>query len=187
MAETYLYNGVELPELPEWDRETYPYASIRYDGTQFWVHAQTQAEKIVRYDDVFGYVYMVESYTTGKQWSLDDSGTWKLWDIIYGIKADTECYSYQKTTEDYAVWTNYDVIWADTGDIFFAASDPVPVVRSIPVLMPASMFQGLRVGRMIARQRAADGSAVWAFMQGDTLILRAADSVVQTGDLLEVR
>ena len=24
----YLYNGVRLPKLPEWDRETYPYATI---------------------------------------------------------------------------------------------------------------------------------------------------------------
>lgn len=28
----YLYNGVRLPKLPEWDREMYPYAVIIYDA-----------------------------------------------------------------------------------------------------------------------------------------------------------
>lgn len=28
----YLYNGVELPVLPEWDKATYPYAMMRYSS-----------------------------------------------------------------------------------------------------------------------------------------------------------
>lgn len=31
----YLYNGVKLPALPEWDKETYPYAVIRTAGTDY--------------------------------------------------------------------------------------------------------------------------------------------------------
>jgi hypothetical protein len=30
----YLYNGVQLPPLPEWDREKYPYAVIVADDYQ---------------------------------------------------------------------------------------------------------------------------------------------------------
>ena len=49
----YLYNGVELPELPEWDKNTYPYACISHcygDTYQFEVF------KTKPYADNYGYL-----------------------------------------------------------------------------------------------------------------------------------
>lgn len=142
----YFYNGVELPALPEWDREMYPYAyimgftkstGISYD---FVVCANP-----LTYKKPFLYDYYVVSvYGNGGLFDLDD-GEWVLWrmdePLDKGYKAD----------EIPFLWTNHDVLNTTDGSVYLAASDPIPV--SAPQFDPLSLFMGWKAGNWVARQR----------------------------------
>ena len=143
----YLYNGVVLPALPEWDKTTYPYAVINCaDGVYtLWIPLSP----------VF---YCVNVDTSETLWdnalllSLGDSynTVWNGWDgLKYVYNADSGAWEYTgdrvspfnakihntSIGDDRLVWANYDVPVFDgsasgnplTGDIYLAASDPVPV------------------------------------------------------------
>ena len=112
----YLYNGVRLPPLPEWDKETYPYAFLGY----------SKRGDIM--DDFPNYMMFFAKevsfeYTTANAW---------------GVYADTECEYYRVSgwgdvkqnasavTTSIITWANFDVQNED-GTLFLAASDPIPV------------------------------------------------------------
>lgn len=107
----YLYNGVRLPALPEWDREAYPFAVIvtptgggnyqlRIKENEFFPHI---------FDDgsmgLLGYAH--------KGFELID-GTW-----VEKINTNTA----------YFVWSNHDIIreYSNADPDIFYASEPVPV------------------------------------------------------------
>lgn len=121
----YLYNGVEMPKLPDRDETTHPYVTIGFNGN--------------------GYTYEV-FYTSSPMIfkSLSSDGT-----KYYGITSDTavacEAYWYHpKYHPEYddnynygtsansiqtnnVFYANYDILDAD-GSVYFAASeDPVPL------------------------------------------------------------
>ena len=111
----YLYNGVQLPPLPEWDKETYPYAVIvdisvpsdAVGSSGYWVVPQKSVYTVsnngimdaVRYDR--GYVYEAET------------DTWRLGGISGSSTA-------------FVKWANYDVC-DSSGNVYLSASDPIPV------------------------------------------------------------
>lgn len=129
----YLYNGVQLPPLPDWDREAYPYAvmslyEIDWFGTsgtaQLWLYSQ----------------HPESSGDTLELW-LPQIG-----DLMYEIKSDslaslaefTDWGSPTTITErkgysiDNAGWANFDMYYQTNidgkkGQLYLAASDPVPV------------------------------------------------------------
>lgn len=127
----YLYNGVRLPALPEWDRETYPYAVIVYfpsdkncklcvfgekgyynpaydsPGTAVWevIQFQNAITRITYYD------YYDKDPPYFKLKSTSDS------DIVSLV---------QTPGREYLLWSNYDIPNED-GSLYFAASDPIPV------------------------------------------------------------
>lgn len=128
----YLYNGVRLPKLPEWDRESYPYAVIfSYEGTSY-----TSGEPITQYT----------LYCVAEKWQFHaPSDTWYS---TYWCKIPTPyCYCThiggetswrdnwtEGTGEGMSVprtgrtpvWSNFDI--TDTGGtVCLAASEPVPV------------------------------------------------------------
>lgn len=133
----YLYNGVELPALPEWDKATYPYAVI--------AEYQTMA-------GLYGYhlivsnvpLYMTDNFV----WQVtDDSSTLHV--LCSTIEDDLYPYFEWNTSDsawhnphdgithgvmnwDKAIWANYDIEMCDgnfnpLGTIGLYASDPVPV------------------------------------------------------------
>ena len=134
----YLYNGIELPALPEWDKETYPYAYITNDGSLycFWYEATAK--------NVGDGGYMT-SFSTTRMYLLKD-GVWEK-TVTYG--------------GGYLLWSNADTYYAEGdaideelwGTLYLAASDPIPVT-SAPAPDAASMLMGWLVGRAIAGQRA---------------------------------
>ena len=107
----YLYNGVRLPKLPEWDRAAYPYAAISY--------AETAGVWYLRFLSVLPYFSGTEFYygdnTVELRYYRDIDG-WEnpternpSGDISYGI-----------------MWASHNICSID-GSIYLAASDPVPV------------------------------------------------------------
>ena len=116
----YLYNGIELPALPEWDKAAYPYAYISYSGTY--------DAYFLRLVDAPG----VHQYYMGQEC------------IYFGTDANLSNYKfvdgawtfYNETTAKYEmimvasviqiVWSNYNILNKD-GTIYLSASDPIPV------------------------------------------------------------
>ena len=141
----YLYNGVELPALPEWDKEQYPYAFI------------THINLAVVY-----YNYTLHVYSSYR-FATNDKGNW----AIINVGAAKSCYTLASTNydawgafkdkedgglapavESTVVWSNFDVLTED-GTLYLAASDPVPVTP----LDHTALTQGWIVGKRLAAMR----------------------------------
>lgn len=116
----YSYNGVVLPKLPEWDRETYPYAVI--------VH-NTSENKYTLYLSKVAPTYGVYN-TTANVYGIYLSGDSELssiassdsWGAFMG--SNIKCVTIISTR--YALWTNADIVSED-GSVYLGASKPVPV------------------------------------------------------------
>lgn len=132
----YLYNGVQLPALPKWDRETYPYAIIARIG-------------IISSEYVYTLRLFRSAYTTsgtnvlysfynmtadiGKTWlgcscpytDLGD-GTF-MWSGIREIQI-VENDSAETTTilVGTPIWSNFDLT-TNGGTVWLAASEPTPI------------------------------------------------------------
>jgi hypothetical protein len=109
---TYLYNGVELPPLPEWDKETYPYAWIRtVNGRYFFAATSSRPYYVWDNDNGIG---IVSAYGKYVRYNLVD-GVWvldaeDLGSTGFGLKEGASMF----------VWTNFDVITED-GTVYFSA------------------------------------------------------------------
>lgn len=108
----YLYNGVRLPALPEWDREVYPYAVIVRDiiDGAYHLFVDEGTTRIPMYNGSITSVAMSVKYSI-----VDDA-----W-------VETELFE-----TGIIVWANYDVYYNDSvedvgGTLYLAASNPVPV------------------------------------------------------------
>ena len=141
MADMYLYNGVELPALPEWDKTVYPYAYIHTngDGTIFLCVCPNPVQWTVD-----GMLRHGETKTEKTTWVFSN-GTWQESTCMYYVyrphdEADTDCTLY---------WTNTDVPTQDGNGIFLAASDPIPVGGATPTLDPTSLLMGWLTGEMV--------------------------------------
>lgn len=117
----YLYNGVRLPALPEWDREAYPYAAICSSGINSYYL------RLLRHDayyetDRWGEFHLVSSpaltsnYLKSSGWSdfREDSGAY--------ISPETP----SATVGVGTIWTNFDLLNEDE-TVFMEATDPIPV------------------------------------------------------------
>lgn len=114
----YLYNGVRLPALPEWDREAYPFATIFYNDVQKLYALNMTTQGILFKDGKWshGYTGYYESCT------MDEGET--DWGKIVKYGASGSSGSVVWSTE--VVWTNYDLYDTD-GNLYMTKSNPVPV------------------------------------------------------------
>lgn len=148
----YLYNGVKLPELPEWDRVAYPYALMFYFDASAYVSGTTIA-KLYLFDKEAHYVGLMK---------FSGVNTVVRYDLVSDIKLaeyaelaniaetitqanvwtynKTEAYaeddSFRTPTTSYIIWSNYDVVKSSDGSIISTASDPVPLYRYNGVELP---------------------------------------------------
>ena len=123
----YSYNGTVLPELPEWDKEKYPYALMQYFGLNF----------------ILGEVGLLLTtkpmiYCPDELWKLhaNDMGTFDeliyIGNVLLVDGSHNNRWSYQRTNTEVTDvgnsvhWSNYDILNED-GSIYYAASDPIPV------------------------------------------------------------
>lgn len=127
----YLYNGVRLPKLPEWDMEMYPYAVMTGTADDGFT---LRIAKCFEYDksDFAEYVdFPVGTLRYETDWEPTPLGgtphvptRWEVDDLFVG--RETTVYFHK------IVWANFDIvcqtdIYKPTGEIYLAASDPIPV------------------------------------------------------------
>lgn len=111
----YLYNGIRLPALPEWDRKKYPYAMVgcyAYVGT-YWLYVLSEPA----HDSVSGvpntanggagmcFVCEIDKWELAESWGTEGPDS--------------------PIVEE--VWVNYDYLASDGVTVKLAASTPVPV------------------------------------------------------------
>ena len=155
----YLYNGVELPALPEWDKAKYPYAVIgtftTYGGDDGFTLLTNKRLWLLKEPYVlgskFGALYYIktpetlanpEAGTTYCYFNCLEENNYAVWEFFEEKEADGN-----GMTINAPEWSNYDVYTTD-GTLYLAASEPVPVT---PDLDPTSWLSGYRLG-CIARE-----------------------------------
>lgn len=138
----FLYNGVVLPELPEWDKETYPYAVI------------------VKHNPIFGvglngyYLYLlgVNSYyfeteqgiffggdsdgvsVPGVNYKCSD-GVWEY--INHHDNWNVEVASSYVSNTNKSVWSNFNIEY--DGTLYLAATDPINTDSKLSISMGQMM------------------------------------------------
>ena len=129
----YSYNGTVLPEIPEWDKETYPYAylvyapgwatvnpyTVRFSTTPAEYSSEDQDWSIKNPSESVGYSTMLGS----NRWLdvTEHTGTGGF--LV--CEENPDLLSPNNATRQ-LVWCNADVTYPD-GTVYLAASDPVPV------------------------------------------------------------
>jgi hypothetical protein len=122
-----LYNGVELPSLPEWDKETYPYAVIQQLNSR-WFKLWVMKEKPY----VSGnYLHITsDSLTWDNYYAFDNTYT-DAWGSLGAVSTASQ-------TASSFIWSNADILNED-GTLYLAASDPIPVTTATPI-DPTSLY-----------------------------------------------
>lgn len=137
----YLYNGVELPALPEWDKEKYPYAVIVDHTTQYSLVITSTAVVV----SASGYSLrhpsgnLTSFYIGNTKLIRPGERNWGEFNF-----SSTSLYSGK------AFWANFDILDED-GSLYLAASEPIPVSTYTP--KPAAMTLGMLVGQAVRRMR----------------------------------
>lgn len=149
----YLYNGVELPALPEWDRETYPYATIGYDdNNRVILELHTSLLYFSKTYSGIGYgnggVSPYEN-CVNRWYSLSADGTEWVHGGDYDIDVTDQSTDHMFVS---AIWSNADIANRDDNSVYLSATDPIPV-NPAPSLDPTALLMGWQVGNKIARQR----------------------------------
>ena len=140
----YLYNGLKLQELPESDL---PYAYITKAGNVI-TGELTKAALVLSSHPIFVRdVNSITKHLLTKQpahvevYSCDFADfdgnliqpipAWEYTNERTGDAPDEQgwCYAWAQgiMREEYGLWANHDIYYADTGELYLAASDPVPV------------------------------------------------------------
>ena len=135
MAEMYLYNGVKLPKLPEWDETVYPYAFIIRTGSIYKLGIRKIPPHVSTSDDGSIRVNITDIQTQIKYELSGDA--WVTTEYITGLGD--------------IIWSNTDVENNTDGSVYLAASEPIPVSDRTPD--PTFMLMGWLTGRRIAGQR----------------------------------
>ena len=116
----YLYNGVRLPPLPAWDKASYPYVIVNFNDAGFYSLRVFTTEPAVvsksnltltTHDGVYGQ-YMAAVFGDGKANTFDEPKTFSA--LLGSVTQGT-------------IWTNFDLRYKGTEEVYFAASEPVPV------------------------------------------------------------
>lgn len=121
----YLYNGVQLPPLPEWDRETYPYVYIAYRELTIGPAyiAYLTKEPLCRKSDG------ATCSQTGSSFFCCSSNYTPAYDDAWLNDAyETPWGEYKATGGGYPpIWANYNMLSIEDGSVYLSASDPIPV------------------------------------------------------------
>ena len=113
----YLYgpDKVRLPKLPEWDKETYPYAFIYLDGYTgyYWLWAFTERPYRLNHTGFLAY----PDGAVAIRWVLYTNET------EWGHKVENAQSGLFSAS---SLWANFDILNED-GTVYLAGSAPVPV------------------------------------------------------------
>lgn len=123
----FLYNGTQLPALPEQDN---PYAVITGDADGSGQYYLWISSTPIVYTVYINLPYGVPQ-ADGKMIKYRAASA-DLWDKYEGydswtLSSEIELTADTKTGFGYPQWANYDVLNYDDGAVYLSASDPVPV------------------------------------------------------------
>ena len=127
----YMYNGVRLPKLPEWDRVAYPYAVINGIGIGDAIsyYRLSICNKYNVFEADSGYIYFGESSGGSTDITFMQSecnptnGTWS--DFEEASSRNITITGKTNSLFKPANWSNVDITL--DGTTYLTASDPVPV------------------------------------------------------------
>lgn len=144
--DNYLYNGVELPDLPERDETLAPYATI-FKGLNGEYFLVTSSEPYVRASVEPHSWWLADLDGDGKSYGGKynmSNGIWEFWlpGVDPSVNASAEWFvvSYECTP----IWSNADITNAADGELILAASDPVRVEPYTSEQYKYLLFQSLR-------------------------------------------
>ena len=142
----YLYNGLRLPKLPEWDKETYPYAYIY--STTSW---SSTTVKLCCYQELFTAIlpewsggwellaggntkleskitYKTEDGLSDEEWSELSATSLNI--NLGSVEVNGELKPYRARVctypSDMIEWSNHS-FYVENGEEWIVAADPVPV------------------------------------------------------------
>lgn len=125
----YLYNGVILPALPEWDRETYPYLVIDYfSGDAYACHEVPTAQKTF-----MPTIKLQAPYLHSKLYT-DYAQTHEYWQEWVEMQEDGS-FSRMATY----VLSSCDILYESDGSVYASAS---PILTPTPMHLPITLFDG---------------------------------------------
>lgn len=111
----YSYNGVELPALPEWDKEKYPYAHLfKLNRNHYMLYITKEINYAVSGDN-FNLLHKAEDLQYSK-WTSDTT-----WGEPYILSTQSGT---AHVTD--VIWANFDVV-DETGDVVLSATEPIPI------------------------------------------------------------
>ena len=157
----YLYNGLELPALPEWDKSAYPYVVLTKHATG---------------GDIGLYALPKIGAITGSEIYWPGLGGYPEEYVYYLLKEEgwgnPVLGSYLSIGAQHIVWCNTDIFYADdwfdetlAGTMFLEASYPinaetgeeitdyVPIPVSDYTPNPTAMALGMLAGQAVRRMR----------------------------------
>lgn len=119
----YLYNGVRLPKLPEWDKSKYPYACIKYCDP-----AVSGGDEVYHYElfaftkkvQIANYAFAPQGEYGASSWKYFPENTPAQWE--FSLSSDAARW----TRHTDVLWTNFELLRTD-GTLYLAASEPTPV------------------------------------------------------------
>ena len=124
-AVAYLYNGVRLPKLPEWDKTTYPYAYIA-QAIEYHLVVSTKPLKASGSSIYSASLSTIESATILGWHIFNVDYEWE--DSLFVIGSNKiEMEADSDVVSGTIKWANTDLYLNDTTTLVLAASDPVPV------------------------------------------------------------
>ena len=120
----YLYNGVELPPLPEWDKEAYPYALMTIHGTGYAIITTSQRLYKRIASDGKPYVVSKEQFLAQRYYHHPNVGGWSH-EATYSEYVPS--LGYYHLGHNSPFWVNFDILSVEDNSVWLAASDPIPV------------------------------------------------------------
>lgn len=123
-ADHYLYNGLKFPQLPEWDKETYPYAAII-----LYASGTTVATYILSVGSSVRYAYPDVWTSNELGWRYDEDAD--AWVECLGIFSGD------------LLWANHDVCYPDDTAIYLAASNPAQIGQAQSEKLVGYSYNGI--------------------------------------------
>ena len=159
----YLYNGIELPEIPPWTKEPYPGMPeeqnypFPYVVITEYTGDDADTPRYTAHYDVRRPVYKLSTSILGSEYRIvyptdtRDSRYYVLADLIDGewisdryIIGTVSHYTSLKNNR--FVYSNVDIL-DETGGVIYPSSDPIPE-GSAPEVEPIALTMGI-VGRIV--------------------------------------
>jgi hypothetical protein len=135
----FLYNGVELPELPEWDKETYPYAALAVSMNGELplgsiLYCSTSPIEAVPRESTYWFCPREDSEYVCFIWDLIFNKDTEFGHETKGTCRTDEAFGFS----DAVHWSNHDIYNRDDDSLYLAASNPIRLDSKLSISIGTS-------------------------------------------------